>query len=187
MNGHVPHANGQAEVWTGATLPCAAASDFKGRKTEWLWEGYIPVGALTLIDGKKNRGKSTLQTAIAVDVTGGPRLPGKSRRRRVLGCVLWITAEEDPDADVRPRIAAAGGNPELVKFPGFNDRGERALRLDWTIHESLIRGLIDHHKPALVVLEPWSVLNGKRLKSASDDDVRTVLEPLQDVSRERRF
>ena len=42
-----------------------AMDRLKARRREWLWEQRIPLGALTLLTGKKGAGKSSLVSEIA--------------------------------------------------------------------------------------------------------------------------
>ena len=51
------------------------ASDVTIRPIDWLWEGYLPRGMLTLLAGLPGCGKSTLTLAIAGTVTSAGRWP----------------------------------------------------------------------------------------------------------------
>ena len=50
-------------------------SDVVEESVEWLWEGRIPLGKLTVIDGDPGTGKSALTTDLAARVSTGRKMP----------------------------------------------------------------------------------------------------------------
>jgi hypothetical protein len=50
-------------------------SDVVEESVEWLWEGRIPLGKLTVIDGDPGTGKSALTTDLAARVSTGRQMP----------------------------------------------------------------------------------------------------------------
>jgi hypothetical protein len=50
-------------------------SDVVEESVEWLWEGRIPLGKLTVIDGDPGTGKSALTTDLAARVSTGREMP----------------------------------------------------------------------------------------------------------------
>ena len=109
-------------------ITCRSFKRLRKRKVRWLWPSRIALGMLTILEGRKQCGKSTIAAAIAADVTGGPRL--SRGRRRALGDVLWLTVEEDLARAVRPRLEASGAYLARVHFPEQPDRpGELRLLL----------------------------------------------------------
>lgn len=50
-------------------------SDVVEESVEWLWEGRIPLGKLTVIDGDPGTGKSALTADLAARVSTGREMP----------------------------------------------------------------------------------------------------------------
>ena len=50
-------------------------SEVDAKPVEWLWEGYIPRGALTILEGDPGLGKSQIACDIAARVTRGLPMP----------------------------------------------------------------------------------------------------------------
>lgn len=169
----IPQDNGQANI---ATISLRSFQKLRSRKWSFIWPDRIALGTLTILEGRKQCGKSTIAAAIAADVTGGPRL-GRGRRR-VLGDVLWLTVEEDLARAVRPRLEAAGADLGRVHFPEGKDHpGElRPLILPDDLEQ--LEYLIRAHGVKLVVLDPLASFVHADFSLNDEQQVRQVLERL---------
>ena len=133
-----------------------AASSFQnGRQRSFLWEKHVLLAALTVIEGQKGAGKSSLLAALAADVTGGPSL-AKTGRVRHSHTVLWFAGEEDPVLDVKPKLHAAGADLSKVFFPGRNEAGTHTRRLSLPADGGILCDLVKKTSSWLVILDPWS-------------------------------
>ena len=114
-------------------------SDVPRRPVEWLWEGMIPLGKVTLLDGEPGSGKTLLAFEIAARVSRGAAMPMSSTAGTPANVVLFD--DDDNLADtVRPRLEAAGA--DLSRIYAF----DRRITVD---------DLRELH-PALVVIDPFS-------------------------------
>jgi hypothetical protein len=76
------------------------ASDVEVRPVEWLWAPFVPLRKITALAGNMGQGKSLLTTWLAaMTTTGGLGRPGS---------VLMLSAEDDAEDTIVPRLAAAG-------------------------------------------------------------------------------
>ena len=87
-------------------------SDVVTKETRWLWKGYVPLGKLTLLDGDPDKGKSLLTLDIAARVTTGRGFPDGTTCEA--GGVVILSAEDDLEDSIRPRLDAAGADPSRV-------------------------------------------------------------------------
>jgi aryl-alcohol dehydrogenase-like predicted oxidoreductase len=78
----------------------------------WLWQDYLPLGALTLLEGEPGSGTSLLALHIAACVTSGRALPGGSPSTQ--GTVILVAGQDHPGYTIAPRFLAAGGDPARV-------------------------------------------------------------------------
>src|SRR5690606_12589242 len=83
------------------------ASDVAPRPLDPVWPGVLWAGKPTLIAGDPGLGKSMLTCDIAARVTTGAPWPCSSERRPPAS-VLMLSAEDDPEDTIVPRLMAAG-------------------------------------------------------------------------------
>jgi KaiC/GvpD/RAD55 family RecA-like ATPase len=114
-------------------------SEVPPKPVEWLWEGLIPLGKVTLLDGEPGSGKSLLAFDLAARVSRGAAMPMSQATAAPADVVLYN--DDDNLADtVRPRLEAAGASLARVRA------------VDGLIAaEDLVE-----FRPALVVIDPLS-------------------------------
>ena len=86
-------------VWKGSvgpvtvdvpTMAFRSAADVTMRRTEWLWPGYLPAGAFTLLNGRQGDGKGTIGADwMARFTTGSPMPDGYRGSRSTAPCCPW--------------------------------------------------------------------------------------------------
>jgi hypothetical protein len=152
------------------------------RSVTWLWPGRIPMGKVTILAGKPSVGKTTAVLDIVARVTAGGRWPDGERARR--GSFLIVTAEDDYEDTIVPRLMAAGA--DLSKCVGVDaDGGIKGLcaRLDRTLTRL---GKLDQMRPRGVLIDPLGAFLGGSTDSHNDAQVRSALKPLAEVAMKHR-
>jgi hypothetical protein len=96
----------------GAGALLKKGSSCVARKVEWIWNGWLPKGKLTILAGAKTAGKSTLGISFMATITSGGLWPDGTRAAR--GDVLVWSAEDDFEDTILPRFLAAGGDPDRI-------------------------------------------------------------------------
>ncbi len=94
------------------SAPGLVLSAVVAQPVAWLWQDYLPLGALTLLEGEPGSGASLLALHIAACVTGGRALPGGSPSAQ--GTVILVADQDHPGYTIAPRLLAAGGDPARV-------------------------------------------------------------------------
>jgi AAA domain-containing protein len=161
-------------------------------KTRWLWQGRIPLRAITILDGDPGLGKSLLTLDLIARLTTGRPMPDGTPS--VFGTVpanaLLLSAEDDLATTIRPRLRAAGADLDWVAWLGEamywkDDRDEtnyyRPLRLPRDI-DSLERA-VEVMNANLVVIDPLTAFLEEGVNSWRDSDVRAALAPVMDLAQ----
>jgi len=150
--------------------------DVSARKTRWLWRGWLPLGALSLVGGPPGTAKSMLTTWVAATVTRGELhgdLAGKP------GNVLFVSSEDDLADTIKPRFMAAGG---VIGRAFFADPSVAGFDLPGCIEE--LREFAVENAIRLLVLDPVAARLSDGLNANADKDVRRALEPLVGMLRD---
>src|SRR6266516_1576436 len=87
-------------------------SDVAPERVSWLWDGYLPLGKLAVLDGDPGVGKSVLTIDLAARISTGSPMPDGSAPAK--GAVLILSAEDGLADTIRPRIGAAQGDPAQI-------------------------------------------------------------------------
>jgi putative DNA primase/helicase len=182
-----PKTNGAAPATP--TLKSAKASSYKMRAVTWAWKDRFAIGSLGLIAGLPDKGKGLVSADIIARCTTGGEWPcneGKAPK----GKVIWFTAEDSIENTVKPRLAAAGADMELVEIVGMaanHDGSERMFNLatDLPLLERLLAEVGD---VVMVIIDPVSAyLGAGKINNSSTTDVRAVLAPLTKLAEEKKI
>jgi hypothetical protein len=90
-------------------LICAA--EVQVVKLKWLYYARLAHGAITLVEGGPEKGKSTILCDFAARVSRGHSFPAETETREP-GNVVMLIAEDDIATTVVPRLMAAGADLE---------------------------------------------------------------------------
>lgn len=140
------------------------------KRARYVWAhkatGWVPLGALTLIQGMTGAGKSTFGSWLAAGISTGSLI---GEFLGAPGDVLISSREEDPQTIVAPRLLAAGADLAKIYCADARDLDE-------------LQAEIEQCRPALVVVDPiTSFISGDRNKTHV---VRPVLERLNTLAQE---
>jgi hypothetical protein len=144
-------------------------------RVRWLWEGRIPLGKITVLDGDPGVGKSTVTLTIAAKVSTGSPFPDGSRPEPA--DVILLSAEDDIGDTIRPRLEAAGADlgrcwvlPDVQPEPDKPPRPPE-LPADLDVIESMVKD----KQAALIIVDPLMAFLAGQVDSHRDQDIRRVL------------
>ncbi len=144
------------------------AAQVKRESVEWLELGRVPLGMVTVLAGVGGLGKSTLTCLWAAENPG---------------VTLIVTAEDSPEATVRPRLEAAGADLERVRFV--------VVRTEYDMEDGLVipddvgrlEELVAETGATLVVVDPLVAHLPGNVDSYKDQSVRRALAPLYRLAK----
>jgi hypothetical protein len=161
------NANGNGHV-APSPLSFVRLDTVEMRSIEWLEKPLWQRSCFELLVGRKNAGKGTYLCHLAARMTRG-----EVGERRT---VIFISSEDSPAVDLKPRLAAAGADMARIVFITSTFRlPDDAERLRATIAAA--------GDVAMVVIDPLGNHVGRR-KSNDDGEVREAISPLNELSDE---
>jgi hypothetical protein len=143
-------------------------SAIRTRPIDWLWRGYIPLRKVTILDGDPGLGKST----VMIDIASRGSVGGLAPTGEPLGdafTTIYVTAEDDAEDTILPRVLRAGGDPARLRLVRKLVLPDDIDRLEATAASTRAR---------LIVIDPLVAYLGDGVKTNDDHRVRRALEPL---------
>jgi hypothetical protein len=147
----------------------------------WLWRGHLLRGALELISGMPNIGKSQAQISLIASATTTSAWPNGEASGPACN-VIMLTAEDTLDEIVIPRLIVAKADLKRVKIL-------KCIRSsDDKTHQFLLSEDLDMLAEAvamvgnvgLITVDPLTAYMGANTDSHRATDVRSQLGPLKD-------
>ena len=150
--------------------------DVQAVEVNWLWEGRIPFGVITKIEGDPGAGKGTITIDLASRASTGRPMPLSALAHEPFSVLLLTTAEDDLAATIKPRLLAAGADCARV----------HAVTNLPTIPDDLpaLREAILEQQIRLVVVDPLNAYLSGSVNGFKDQDIRRALSPLKQIAEE---
>lgn len=152
----------------------------------WFWEGFIPSSTLTLFAGKGGIGKSLLLLTLAAHVSSGKSFnAGGLTHQLPHGSVLLLSAEDDPQYQIKPKLVAAEADLSKIHYiqslAADYSRQHKFLDLNKDIDhlELKIQELKD---VKLIIIDPITYFIGD-IKDNYNKDVADFLQKLINLSK----
>jgi KaiC/GvpD/RAD55 family RecA-like ATPase len=146
--------------------------DVVAEQVQFLWNPYIPLSKVSIIQGDPNSGKTTLALAIAAAVTTGSALPGCTLTAP--GSVLFQTAEDGIADTIKPRLEQLGADCGRVHII---DESEYPLSLS---DERIEKAIVKMGASMFVVDPIQAYLGGADMHSSNS--IRPLMKRLSDVA-----
>jgi hypothetical protein len=171
-----------------AALDSAGASTFKMAGITWLWPNRFALGKLGLIAGLPDRGKGLICADMAARVSNGDLWPC-DEGRALLGNVLLLSAEDDIEDTIVPRLTAAGADLKRIHIVRMVRTGTSKRMFSLVSDLELLRQKIEEIGSVVMVqIDPISAYLGiGKVDSYRTTDVRGVLAPLTELAAEKQI
>lgn len=154
-------------------------SSLKPEPIQWLWQGWLPLGKLTILAGEPGTGKTTAVLSFAATVSNGGAFPDGVTCPE--GDVLIWSGEDDPGDTLLPRLIAAGANTDRIFFVGDRTVTDETRPFDPATDVGvLLETALKLPKLRLIVFDP--IVNAITGDSHKNTEVRRALQPLVDFA-----
>lgn len=157
-----------------------AFSETPERQIDWLWQGVIPRGMLSLIGGKQGLGKSFLVCDIAARISTGAPMP--AGLTNAPGRVLLLAREDDASCVLLPRLKAARADLGRIWWSLFANTSTGSP-IDLAKHVDILAGTVTEKSIDLVVVDTFASFAPVGTDSNAAQDVRLLLDALTRLAR----
>lgn len=171
-----------------AKLNTICFSNIQSKKVEWLWENKIPRGKLTMFFGNPDCGKTGVLCDILARFTNQTVFPDNTPINDD-GHVLFMSAEDDPEDTLRPRLEAAGAALNKIHYvngivEANAKQSEREVALDRDLH-MLETSLLQNPNIKIVAIDPISSYFGNADLN-KEQNIRSVLGPIKKLAEKTK-
>lgn len=164
----------------GDDVSAYIAANVKTRRVEWAWHGYIPRAKLTIIEGDPGDGKSILTVDLAARWSTGAPMPDGSTTEGPWH-VFMVSAEDDMEDTIVPRLIAAGAKLENVTLFPHGQSPDRPFEFATDL-AALERRAIEVGAKA-IIFDPLTAFLSSGVDTHNDMQVRHALYPLAQLAR----
>ena len=99
---------------TDTPLKLICMDDVNQEPVGWLWEPYIPLGKITILEGDPGMGKTFFALHVAAIVSTGGAFPTSEDASGVPCNVIYQTAEDGLGDTIKARLMSAGADCKRV-------------------------------------------------------------------------
>ena len=151
------------------------ASDVQPESVEWLWDGRIPIGMVTLLVGQGGQGKSMMTHYIAAGLTRG-LIPGAFHGEPAT--VVIASAEDHRASTIVPRLMLSGADMSRALFIEYRggDGTIDDIELDGRIQE--IEAALSGSNARALIVDTVVAHIPQSNDTYKEQHVRRVLKPL---------
>ena len=151
-------------------------ADVEAVAVKWLWKPYIPLGKITIIQGDRGEGKTTLALSIAAALTQGENLPNEVETKAPVN-VIYQTAEDGLADTIKPRLEAV--NADCTRVLVIDESKEELSMTDERIEKA-----IQQTCAKLIILDPIQAYIGANVDMHRANEIRPVMSKLDRIAEE---
>ncbi len=163
-------------------LGVVCAANVRTRPHEWAWPGYIPFGAVTMGEGDPGDGKSITTTDLTARWSSGAPMPDGSQHGGPFNVVM-ISAEDDPEATIVPRLRAAGADLSRV-FLVTHGVGDPSRPFTISLDLPALSRFVIKQNVKVITLDPLMAFVADDTDSHNDHSVRRAMHPLYRLAQD---
>jgi putative DNA primase/helicase len=170
-----------------AALECVCAADQEIEALDWIWPGRFALGKIGLLAGLPDEGKGLTISDIMARITRGSAWPC-GEGHAPFGNVVLLTAEDDTNDTIIPRLEAAGADRKRITIVKMmNEAGKQRMFSLISDLDALRQKVVEIGNVKMILIDPITAYLGVgKIDSYRATDVRAVLGPLKDFAEELR-
>lgn len=158
------------------------SSEIISRPIDWLWEGKIAKGKVTMIAGDPGLGKSQVSLFLAGIVSTGGTFPGGYKSKQ--GSVLLFSAEDSTEDTINPRLQAVSADGSKIFIFSTVKIKDKEKFFDVSEDLPLLKKALESNRDiSLIIIDPITAFLGET-DSHKNSEVRGLLSVLSKIADE---
>lgn len=182
--------NNVVDINSDLTFDFVNGKDIQAKPQPWLWPGIIPDHTVTLFAGEGGIGKSQLLLEIAAKISTGEKFKaGGFDHELPQGKVLILSAEDDLEYQIKPKLIAANANYSEINFLKFSTikNSKNKKYVDLTLHLNQLENHIAEQKNVrLIIVDPVLYFIGE-IRENVNSEVSNFLGTLSEFARTNKL
>ena len=171
---HTPKSIDTEELTLAKGVNLVSMAELKMKKVDWLINGYIPKGCITVLGGDGGNGKTSLWCNLVGSITSGKsNILDDSSPLPNPGIAIVLSGEDDPESVLKRKLIECGADESNVYTLKLDDESLHEITIGGPILEKLVAG----YRPLIVVLDPIQQFL-KDLDMSKRNDIRRTLQSL---------
>lgn len=174
-NVRLRYSKGETEPHRVYNLDMVTMDTVEEKTPEWLINGFIPKGQITLIAGNGGVGKTTVWCNIVAAISSGKACFFDHNK---IGTdphtVMYFSSEDDIQATLKGRLRKNGADMKNILTISLDDPRFQDIKYN----SQFLEYLISTHKPVLVVFDPLQSFIPSNINMGYRNAMREVLNPL---------
>jgi hypothetical protein len=165
--------------------------EIEEQEIAYVWNPYVALGKLCLLDGDPGSGKTGLVCILAAAISRGYPMPDQAGKPTVPtgepGVTLLVSMEDDLSDTIKKRLRLIGADPSRIKVLDHivSDAGKREhFTLD---HVPLLEEEVIRYRPRLVYVDSLQLVLGPKVDMNRANQVADALEGLIELAARYHF
>lgn len=177
-----------AEPTWKPVITCLA--DVVEEEVMWLWERYIALRKLCLIEGDPSHGKTWFSLFLAAAVSRGWKLPDpdtggfERSKEREPANVIYMTAEDGLADTIKPRLSMLGADHNRIYVIEGQRNGDDDMEPVSMQDVDILRQAMKDIRPTLLIIDPLQGFLGSGVDMNKANQTRPVLSGMLRLAEE---
>jgi putative DNA primase/helicase len=180
--------NGSGKPLTDEELGLIHLSTVKSVELEWLWPNRIPLGKLSILAGEGGLGKSFMSLDLATIISRGATWPDDPVKNVRQGDVIILSAEDDLDDTIVPRLKAMGADLNRICSLGMGkDSKGKPTPITLADIDRFEQVIARCPETRLIIVDPIPAFLGRGVDDNKNAELRELLSPLTAFAARHRI
>ena len=172
-------------------LQTVSLDSIPDEEVSWLWEPYVPLKALTLVEGDPESGKTYLLLALAAAVSQGYYLPDQQGKvapqdKAQAANVLYLTAEDSLGNTIKKRARSCQADLTRIFVVPQDGLFPDDLQPFSLARPHLLSNAIAERQARLVILDPLTAFLGAEVDMHRANEVRPLMSILRNIAEQQQ-